>query len=1364
MHVQNSTATPDNPSIIDTRAMLDSGASCCFINPRFVAEHGLHSVLKKRSVRLRTIDNSDVKSGRITHEVHLKIFVGEHSETLVCDITDIGDDNVILGINWLRLHNPDIDWDRSTLKFSSSHCQHSCLPPTQPRSAVNIARSARKRELEKERRDGRKVAKLERMLRTLLDEVEVESEEDLERLKLLGKRGRRGPQAPRSFAKKTNSSSARGRSAPREAFASLKRGRTLRSRLFREQKWAAVKVAKAEIDRALVEALAREEAGSLGAGEDVGLRLGQCWDEVSTRGPRGPELRAAASHTVSQTLAEEAVSDRGDSSKTLEEMVPVQFHEFLDVFDKQRSERLPEHRPHDLAIDLEGEAPPPVGKLYQMSASELRALKEFIDDNLKKGYIRPSKAPCGAPVFFVKKKDGSLRLVVDFRSLNAITRPDSYPIPLTSELLDRLKAAKVFTTLDMRWGYYNVRIREGDEWKTSFRTRYGQFEFLVMQFGLRNAPAAFQRMVNDLFHDLVDVNVVLYLDDIIIFSEDPSQHDAQVKEVLRRLREADLFLKPEKCKFHATEVDYLGVKISPGHVGMDPVKISGVTSWPVPRNVKQVQRFLGFCNFYRRFVEDYAGITRPLERLKGKEVPWRWGVEEQQAFDRLKAAFTSAPVLMMPEMEAAFRVETDASDFALGGILSQEDAEGDWRPVAYFSKALQPAERNYDVHDKELLAVVRALEMWRPYLEGNPHCVDIYSDHRNLEFFMSARDLNRRQARWSIFLNRFVFKIHHRPGRLSAGPDELSRRADHADALAGLGGDNKEQRVLSPERLGVPVPPAKTVKKGVVVGVDRCSMSEVVERVAKATRVIRADDDILARIREVARKDPKLAALWELGNAPGLIQNRLKDFSVEEDLVRFRGLVYVPDDPEVKRWILELYHDSIPAGHPGISNTLEMVARNYYWPRMSDYVRRYVEGCETCQRTKPRRKKPVGKLQPLEIPSGPWQHISTDYVGPLPVSAGFDAIQVVCDKHTKRAHFLPARTTDGAVEMCDSFLKKVWPLHGTPKKIVSDMGPQFIAQFTAQMWRRLGIKRATSTAHHPQTDGQTERVNQELEVYLRAYVDYYQDDWVEWLPFAEFAYNNRFHSSIGMSPFYAEYGYNPTFSIDPVNSQSVPAADERLDRIHQVQESLRAVLVLTAERMKRFHDASVDDTPGFEIGDEVFLERADLRSTRPSAKLDFRRFGPFKVSQKVSDTAYRLDLPDGWTIHNVFHVSCLIPVRQDTIPGRRQDPPPPVMVEGEQQQEIERLLKQRKTAGGVKEFLVKWLGFGESHNEWVPEYDLGNAQEAVAQFLAEEKAKGRVKRKRQPAGEVLANVQVATTASGGEGGRRRKRGRPKKNA
>lgn len=1058
-------AIPSQSRLIDTRAMLDSGANVCLIHPRLVKDQSLPSIPKRRAIRLRTIDNSDVRSGLITHEVHLRVFIGDHEEDLVFDVAEIGDDNLILGINWLRRHNPAVDWERSTIDFTSHHCVLHCLPSTPPLSSHPKSPQKRSPPTPPSQRSPTK------------------------------------PPHRSSFGKKTNtcytpSSRVRFSGATGNPRSGCNRARSAyivavkqsRTKMEREACIDAIRVAKTALDDAIQAAVKREASESNSSSHSCSF----------TPAPDAePVARVAASQTMSQKLAEEETQRRGPS-KPPEELVPPEFHDFLDVFSKKQSERLPSHRPYDLAIDLEDDAALPTGRLYQLSSDELRALREFIDENLAKGYIQPSRAPGGAGVFFAKKKDGGLRLVVDYRALNAITRKDSYPIPLTAELIDRLKAAKIFTTLDVRQGYYNLRIRAGDEWKTSFRTRYGQFEFLVMPFGLSNAPAAFQRMVNSLFHDLVDVSVVLYLDDIIIFSEDPAQHDDHVREVLRRLRDADLFLKPEKCAFRTTEVDYLGLKISPGQIAMDPVKVSGITNWPTPRNLRHVNQFLGFCNFYRRFVENYANITRPLERLKQKDVAWRWGEEEDGAFERLKSAFTSAPILMMPDVAAPFVVETDASDYATGAILSQYDAVGDLRPVAYYSKALAPAERNYDVYDKELLAIVRALEEWRPYLEGSPHRITIYSDHKNLEYFMTTRDLNRRQARWSLFLNRFWFIIEHRPGRLSGGPDGLSRRPDHEPPLGAR--DNSNHVLLDSAKVGSSNHSARACrtspKRSVVLNSACLAKSDVV---ARAGRVIASDAAILEKIRERSRTDERLKLVWEKESGPEVLRNRLKDWVVDNGLVRYKGLVAVPADEEVKRMILELYHDSIPAGHPGREKTLALVARNYYWPRMSEYVHRYVDGCNLCQRSKPRRQRPFGPLQPLEIPDGPWQHISVDFIGPLPLSDGYDAIMVVVDKLGKRAHFLRTNTTATAEDTADLFMERVWCLHGTPKKVVSDRGPQFIARFMRRVYERMGIKSALSTAHHPQTDGQTERVNQDLETYLRMYVDFYQDDWVKWL-------------------------------------------------------------------------------------------------------------------------------------------------------------------------------------------------------------------------------------------------------------------------
>lgn len=791
--------------------MLDSGASVSLINPRFVKANSLPMVLRSKPLRLKTIDNTDVSSGLITHEVTLCMIIDDHVEDKTFLVADIGDDNIILGIDWLRHHNPPIDWEQFSVSFTSAHCVSTCLPtPTKKAARVwtttgkpKCPPTRRALELEARERNAIKRATLEAAeIAGLPPPPPLLTVEERKRLELLSppkpQLACHAKHLPSFIGCHTNSSTSPSPPSPSTSFAGLKAKKSSYTKFIHKTCVEAIRVVRATLDAHIAEEVKiLEKTPGTSDGRVVGppvtsgsVFLEQCWDarsEYSVHGRRSivdedehPVPRVAAGTTVSQRLAEEEQAKHaGDPVKSVEELVPTEFHEFLDVFSQKRSERLPRHTKHDLAINLESDTLPKVGKLYQLSLDELRALKEFIDDNLAKGYIRPSHAPCGAPVFFVKKKLGGLCLVVDFRALNAITRPDSYPIPLSNELLDRLKAAKVFTTLDMRWGYYNVCIREGDEWKTSFRTRYGQFEFLVMQFGLQNAPAAFQRMVNDLFHDLVDISVVLYLDDIIIFSEDESKHDDQVREVLRRLREADLFLNPVKCEFRTQEVSYLGLKISPGHIGMDPVKVSGIMEWPTPQNVSDVFQFLGFTNFYRQFIPDYARITRPLERLKTKDCPWLWGDTEKTAFQSLKQAFVEAPLLIMPELNAPFRLETDASNFAMGAVLLQQSSDGDWRPVAYFSKAMREAERNYDVYDKELLAVVRALEEWRPYLEGNPHKIQIFSDHRNLEWFMTTRDLNRRQARWSLYLNRFNFVIEHRPGRYSDGPDALSRRPDH---------------------------------------------------------------------------------------------------------------------------------------------------------------------------------------------------------------------------------------------------------------------------------------------------------------------------------------------------------------------------------------------------------------------------------------------------------------------------------------------------------------------------------------------------------------------------------------------------------
>jgi len=325
-----------------------------------------------------------------------------------------------------------------------------------------------------------------------------------------------------------------------------------------------------------------------------------------------------------------------------------------------------------------------------------------------------------ASVFFIKKKDGSLRLVQDYRALNAVTIKNKYPLPLISQLVSQLHGAQYFTKLDVCWDFNNVRIKPGDEWKAAFCTNWGLFEPLVMFFGMTNSPATFQTMMNDVFRTVIAEGiVVVYLDDILIFTKTEEEHEQAVRRVLEILAEHKLFLCPEKCEFHRKQIEYLGLVISENKVVMDPVKVAGVREWPVPENRTDVQAFVGFVNFYHRFIQDFSTIARPLFDLTRSDQAWNWGTKEQEAFERLKMVVTTAPILASPQDSEPFHIEADSSDFVSRAVLSQQlPGEDKWHPVAFYSKSLSPVERNYEIHDKEMLAIIRALEKWRHFLDG----------------------------------------------------------------------------------------------------------------------------------------------------------------------------------------------------------------------------------------------------------------------------------------------------------------------------------------------------------------------------------------------------------------------------------------------------------------------------------------------------------------------------------------------------------------------------------------------------------------------------------------------------------------------
>jgi len=502
---------------------------------------------------------------------------------------------------------------------------------------------------------------------------------------------------------------------------------------------------------------------------------------------------------------------------------------------------------------------------------------------------------------------------------------------------------KLFTKMDLQWGYNNVRIKEGDEWKAAFTTHVGSFEPVVMFFGMTNSPAMFQGMMNEIMRDLINEGkVAVFVDDVLVGTDSEEGHDEIVAEVLKWLEENDLYVKPEKCSWKTSKVNFLGVIMGQGKIEMEEEKVEGVLNWPVPKTVRDVRKFLGLANYYRWFIKNFATLAKPLNMLTRKEEKWKWEGAQQKAFEQLKGIFTTRLLLVAPNLDKEFRVEADASNFATGGVLSIKCNDNKWRPVAYISKSLNETERNYEIHDKEMLAVIRCLEAWRHFLEGAKGKFEIWSDHKNLEYFMSNQKLNRRQARWALYLSRFDFILKHVPGQRMGKVDGLSRRPDWE---RGVERDNKEQMLVKREWLEA--------------------------RAAEVSEVVIDGVDILDRIRKSKAKDDEVVKAVEEMKRAGVKVLRDEEWREHEGLMLKEGKVYVPKDEKLRAEVIRLYHDTPVGGHGGQWKTTELVTRNFWWPGVSREVKRYVEGCDACQRNKNCTQAPASKLMPNSIPEKP---------------------------------------------------------------------------------------------------------------------------------------------------------------------------------------------------------------------------------------------------------------------------------------------------------------------------------------------------------------------------------------------------------
>lgn len=898
---------------------------------------------------------------------------------------------------------------------------------------------------------------------------------------------------------------------------------------------------------------------------------------------RGEVLRKVGTHRYSRSVRVTGVAPGTRAELTREDWQEKLGHlggqdrrglqdvleNFADVFAEPSGEgcRLPvSHK-----IDT-GSARPIAKRPYRVPYHERPVVEECLQDMLRKGVIAPSDSPWSAPVVLVKKRDpeGQLkyRFCTDFRGLNAVTRVDPYPLPLIQETLDQLGASKYFTTLDLTSGYHQVPVAPEDQEKTAFTTEGGHFEYKKMAFGLAGAPATFQRLMDRLLGRLKGKGALVYLDDVIIYSETLEEHLERLAEVLELLRQANLKVNWKKCRFAEKEVTYLGHVISADGVRPNPELVRAVKDYPTPTSQKEVRAFLGLAGYYRRFVPQFAERARPLTQLTGKR-GFIWGPEEQAAFVDLREALCSDQVLVYPDFRDTFTLATDASGVALGAVLSQV-REGRERPIAYASRQLRGPELNYSATEKELLAVVWATKLFRCYLLGRTF--RLVTDHAALRWMLSLRDPSSRLTRWALRLQEFDYQVEHKPGKRHTNADALSR---HTVAVAQSEGATRKALL------------------GAQIRDPWCEKLQM-----DHTGMYRTDSG-------------------------GLLYRTEKKTQPQE------WKVVVPES--MRSAVIEANHSSRWAGHPGIERTAALVKQSYYWPGLGRDVERLVKACRICAQRKTPAGLNV-PVEPPFVAREPFEQISLDIVGPYPKSPrGNRYLLTVIDNLTRYAEAIPLRE-QSAEETARAFVENVVTRHGAPARLVTDQGRNFVSRLFREVCHLLGIRKLQTTAYHPQSNGMVERLHRTLTETMAHFARRDGKDWDLWVPYALMAYRAIPHTSTGYSPNYLIYGRElegPLGSVRPLEGGSCEAARDMATRLREAHELAYQRAEAAWKERNRYCNRGRRSRQ-FAVGDLVYLKVPAIKPGH-FPKFHRPWTGPHKVMEVISKVTYRLQLSHGGT-------------------------------------------------------------------------------------------------------------------------------------
>jgi hypothetical protein len=1074
-----------------------------------------------------------------------------------------------------------------------------------------------------------------------------------------------------------------------------------------------------------------------------------------------------------------------------------------DVFPVTLKKGLPVDRPNQQQhfIPLIEGAKPYSRSPFKCSQAELEELKKQLEYYLDQGWIRPSHSPWGAPVLFVPKKNGKIRFCVDYRQLNDRTIKSTYPLPNIENIMENLQGMKYFSKIDLSQGYHQVKVHTDDIYKTAMNTRYGQYEWLVMNFGLTNAPATFMQLLHSIFHDLLDVSMIVFIDDILIFSKTLEEHRKHVDQVLERLWQNQLFANWEKCAFNTDKVDYCGVNVSAKGISVHQDKVQAVSEWPIPKSVRDIRSFLGLAGYYRRFIPNYAAIARPMTALTKKDVTFDFNEDCVKSFETLKERLRNAPVLILPDQTKPYTIVPDSSGYAVGGIIMQEASDGSGlHPIAYVSRQMINAELRYPVNQQELLSIFYICKQFRHLLMN--HHVTAHTDHKPLKHLHSQPYVAPRIARWLDFLA--DFDLLFVPIKGSTNPaDHISRRPDYqqnfekrqAELKAlpppNVSDDDDEtvptistfspyqcssmfsetsnsyclysslfsdapdytmaSDIMHAEESSYPpwCEPAIVEVNDPLWGDDPtefcklCNLEENFESendLPYNTHEILPDPDFVASIRKGYETDSVATVLFDptaykntMMKANYVVVDSLIYRKVEDHLI-----LYIPHDSTIhkdevteytlREELIRQCHDVPTYGHQGRDRTYELCSRNFYWPGMRRDVAEYVSTCRSCQRAKPRRHKPYGQTRNLETPVDNWQDIAMDFIMDVAKSkSGHNAILVVMDLLSKRAHFLACKIDITAVQTATLFMREIYRHHGLPLKIVTDRDSRFTSKFWVSLFQLLDTRLAMSTPFHPNTDP-AERVNQSLEIMLRMYTNDNSTDWDDYLPAVEFAHNNALVSSTGFTPFQLDTGRHP---ITPASL--LTSARARQGRIKSTNQFIaawrkhidqaRANIDAQKAISKSYRDKGMLPKE-FAVGEMVWLSSKHVNYPGKLKKPKFSDLylGPCEViSVLPNKMAYKLKLPAHIKCHDVQPISRLEPFN---ISERFEHPERPpdtstVYSDGSKEYTVEAVVDKRFVKygrGGRTEYLIKYQGAPAFENEWKKASELKHCKRLVQEY------------------------------------------------